>query len=364
MVIRFKCPKCSKVISVKDENAGKKGRCPRCKEIVVVPKAETSEAQPTRGVVLTQDPNTHQENKQPGQPNAKVNVSDNVRSSKKWKYGIGVLCVLVVIGLWRGCSERALEKESINGIQQQWDETTTEINRIKKDDIDTRAAKRSIAKKPSSAKSLKSMTIGQVRQLRFDWIEGKLPEQQVEGADEIRKELASSESTYKEREVEGKNRLSLLRDKIPDSTKIWSRLRRERDAKVAEYKRSAISRGEFDRKEYNRLDEELRDENNRILKEAREREKRGEEEYRALKNQLGVQQREFYNKKISPLRVQLAPDKSVKTFYKVFGKPKDKSLIGDRYYFQYRCKDGLVILEIDAYRFDHNQVVIWDVAVL
>ena len=43
------------------------------------------------------------------------------------------------------------------------------------------------SKKPSAAKPLKSMTIGQVRQLVLNWGYGKLPEQQVEGADEIRK---------------------------------------------------------------------------------------------------------------------------------------------------------------------------------
>lgn len=148
MVIRFKCPKCSKVLSAKDENAGEKGRCPKCKEIVVVPKAENSEAQinhnhltkPTRGAILTQNANTHQENKQPGQPNAKVNVSDNVKSSKRWKYGISVLSVLIVIGLWRGCSERASEKKWITETEQQWNETTAEINRKKKDDIAARTA--------------------------------------------------------------------------------------------------------------------------------------------------------------------------------------------------------------------------------
>ena len=157
MAIRFKCPKCGKILSVKDENAGKNGRCPKCKEMIVVPEAETSEAQPTRDVVLAQDTNTHQESKQPGQPNAKVNVSDNVRSSKKWKYGIGVLCVLVVIGLWRGCSERALEKKSINEMQQQWDKTTAEINRIKKDDITARTAEAKVMENIKAADTERSI---------------------------------------------------------------------------------------------------------------------------------------------------------------------------------------------------------------
>lgn len=45
---------------------------------------------------------------------------------------------------------------------------------------------------------------------------------------------------------------------------------------------------------------------------------------------------------------------SVETFYKVFGKPKDKSLIGDSYYFRYQCKDGIVIIDINAWAFDHD----------
>ena len=89
-----------------------------------------------------------------------------------------------------------------------------------------------------------------------------------------------------------------------------------------------------------------------------------EEEYGVLKEQLRVQQREFYNKKISPLKERLEPDDSVKTFYKVFGKPKDKSLIGNRYYFQYRCKDGLVVLEIHPSQFDYGHVAIMDVSIL
>jgi hypothetical protein len=36
-VIHFKCPHCQKDIATADEHAGKKARCPGCKEIVVVP---------------------------------------------------------------------------------------------------------------------------------------------------------------------------------------------------------------------------------------------------------------------------------------------------------------------------------------
>lgn len=358
MVIRFKCPKCSKVISVKDENAGKKGRCPRCKEIVVVPKAEDSEAQPTRGVILTQEPKTHQENKQPGQPNAKVNVSDNVRSSKKWKYGIGVLCVLVVIGLWRGCSERALEKESINEMQQQWDETTTEINRIKEDDIAARAAKRSITKKPSATKPLKSMTIGQVRQLVLDWGYGRLPEQQMEGADEIRKELEGLKKELAEQEVELRKQLDLLFEQAKDY--------KEKNVSISKQEREELRKyltPDFPQEEYDKLEKEYRD--RRSLRFKRERElwdahKKGESLY---SQELSKLRSEFHGK-LTPLREQLEPDESVKTFYKVFGKPKDKSLLGDNYYFHYRCKDGIVLLEINAHYFDNDKVLIQSVSVL
>ncbi len=332
--------------------------------MIVVPKPENSEAQPTRGVILTQDPNTHQEDKQPGQPNAKVNVSDNVRGSKKWKYGIGVLCVLVVIGLWRGCSERALEKKSINEMQQQWDETTTEINRIKKDDIAARAAKRSIAKKPSAAKPLKSMTIGQVRQLVLDWGYGKLPEQQVEGADEIRKELEVLEKQFTEQKLKDENRLDLLREQIPSVQEmVFLHIDQKRE-QLTKWNRSQYVTGEITKEEKARLITELQNKQARLIQECEEQRKAAQEEYAIIREQLGVQQREFYQKNILPLRKQLEPDKSVKTFYKVFGKPKDKSLIGDNYYFQYRCKDGIVLLEINAHYFDNDKVLIQSVSVL
>lgn len=66
------------------------------------------------------------------------------------------------------------------------------------------------SKKPSAAKPLKSMTIGQVRQLVLNWGYGKLPEQQVEGADEIRKELEVLEKQLKEQETKDSNQLDVL----------------------------------------------------------------------------------------------------------------------------------------------------------
>src|SRR6266536_3007200 len=38
MAIRFKCPKCGAELNVKDELAGKQGRCPACKNAVTVPR--------------------------------------------------------------------------------------------------------------------------------------------------------------------------------------------------------------------------------------------------------------------------------------------------------------------------------------
>lgn len=38
-MIRFRCKKCGQRLSVPEKHAGKKGRCPKCKNILVVPKA-------------------------------------------------------------------------------------------------------------------------------------------------------------------------------------------------------------------------------------------------------------------------------------------------------------------------------------
>ena len=210
-----------------------------------------------------------------------------------------------------------------------------------------------------SKKPLNSMTIGQVRQSVFDWDEGKLPEQQVEGADEIRKELDVLEKQLEEQEVKNKDRLELLQEEMPDCDNKWGELVEQADEKMAEYRRSDISQ-----KEYDKLYSELSNERTRLMQECREQRKTAEEKCASLKREIDVQRSEFYDKKIAPLKERLKPDKSVDTFYKVFGKPKDKSLVGDRYYFRYRCKDGLVILEIHASSFDYDEVAIMDVSVL
>ncbi len=48
-MIRFKCPHCDKEISAGDENAGKKGRCPGCKELFVIPAAGARKPAPAPG---------------------------------------------------------------------------------------------------------------------------------------------------------------------------------------------------------------------------------------------------------------------------------------------------------------------------
>jgi len=41
-MIKMKCPHCPKVLNVSDEHAGKKIRCPACKEVLTVPAASTA----------------------------------------------------------------------------------------------------------------------------------------------------------------------------------------------------------------------------------------------------------------------------------------------------------------------------------
>jgi len=218
------------------------------------------------------------------------------------------------------------------------------------------------SKKPSAAKPLKSMTIGQVRQLVLNWGYGKLPEQQVEGADEIRKELEVLEKELTEQEAKDKNRGIALDKQKSDLRKRISHIRSQtRDQLQAEYRRSQMSHEEWKKLEKTRLEEE-----ERILKEPKEQLRRAQEEYTRLytHHQLILERNAFAKANITPLRKQLEPDKSVKTFYKVFGKPKDKSLIGDNYYLHYRCKDGIVLLEINAHYFDNDKVLIQSVSVL
>ena len=40
-IIKFRCEKCGQKFSVHKNNAGKKGKCPKCKNIIVIPKVQT-----------------------------------------------------------------------------------------------------------------------------------------------------------------------------------------------------------------------------------------------------------------------------------------------------------------------------------
>ena len=43
MAIEFICPTCGKTLKLRDEAAGKRGRCPFCKGVVTVPSADSEE---------------------------------------------------------------------------------------------------------------------------------------------------------------------------------------------------------------------------------------------------------------------------------------------------------------------------------
>lgn len=40
-IIKFRCENCGQKFSVHKNNAGKKGRCHKCKNIIIIPKAKT-----------------------------------------------------------------------------------------------------------------------------------------------------------------------------------------------------------------------------------------------------------------------------------------------------------------------------------
>lgn len=42
MAIKFSCPSCNKALAVKEDLAGKQGRCPNCKQVIVIPTAQAS----------------------------------------------------------------------------------------------------------------------------------------------------------------------------------------------------------------------------------------------------------------------------------------------------------------------------------
>src|SRR5438128_860889 len=46
MSIKFPCPHCKKALKVKDELAGRKAKCPSCQQILTIPKAVATAADP------------------------------------------------------------------------------------------------------------------------------------------------------------------------------------------------------------------------------------------------------------------------------------------------------------------------------
>jgi DNA-directed RNA polymerase subunit RPC12/RpoP len=49
-VIEFVCNKCGKKISVHEKHAGKKGKCPKCRNVLIVPKLQNSSCSPEQSV--------------------------------------------------------------------------------------------------------------------------------------------------------------------------------------------------------------------------------------------------------------------------------------------------------------------------
>ena len=45
-MIEFRCDNCGRKLSIPESNAGKKGRCPKCKRIVFIPGAQKSDSPP------------------------------------------------------------------------------------------------------------------------------------------------------------------------------------------------------------------------------------------------------------------------------------------------------------------------------
>lgn len=97
-MIKFRCKKCGQKISVPEIHAGKKGKCPKCKNIVVVPKVEEAEsvagqAKPSvseigsKGSIL--DPNLF--DIPMGHPTAQGSVSnESLEGLQKLQEGLGI----------------------------------------------------------------------------------------------------------------------------------------------------------------------------------------------------------------------------------------------------------------------------------
>ena len=57
-MIDFRCPNCSKKVSVADEHAGKRGKCPQCKQVMVIPSSAEDEPNPLLDVLAEQQHGT------------------------------------------------------------------------------------------------------------------------------------------------------------------------------------------------------------------------------------------------------------------------------------------------------------------
>jgi hypothetical protein len=55
IMIRFKCPNCAKGFTVDESRCGKKGKCPGCKSIIVIPEAGQASPASRQGVLSSQD---------------------------------------------------------------------------------------------------------------------------------------------------------------------------------------------------------------------------------------------------------------------------------------------------------------------
>ena len=102
-MIRFHCKNCGQKFSVPQTNAGKKGRCPKCKNIVFVPEVEdtesvTSQTKPGASEISSRDSildsrlfDIPQESKVVGHPTAQESVSDKaLEDLQKLLEGVGI----------------------------------------------------------------------------------------------------------------------------------------------------------------------------------------------------------------------------------------------------------------------------------
>ncbi len=56
MPIKFSCPHCKRVMTVKDQMAGKKGTCTGCKQVVTVPRPAVAPPAPNAADAVQKQP--------------------------------------------------------------------------------------------------------------------------------------------------------------------------------------------------------------------------------------------------------------------------------------------------------------------